>query len=137
MENKSSVRVIKTACGICPWSCGLNVFVEDGKIVKVAGMKEHPLNKGAICPKSAALPEMVYSSNRLKYPQKKENGAWKRISWNEALETIAEKLKTVKKEYGPQSTGVLMGDPVLLPGSPSVNLQKSCKKRPPTMTHVF
>ncbi|MBC7219187.1 MAG: hypothetical protein H5T49_03525 [Hadesarchaea archaeon] len=46
-------RVVKTVCRICSGECGLDVHTESGKIVKVEGMKEHPVNRGEICPKAA------------------------------------------------------------------------------------
>ena len=88
----AETQVIKTICSLCIEQCGINVHLEKGKIVKVEGMPEHPINQGHLCPKGAAAIDYEYSPERLKYPMKKENGAWKRISWEEALNTIAAKL---------------------------------------------
>lgn len=104
-----ATTVIKTACQLCSGCCGMNVYVEDGRIVKVEGMPEHPANYGRLCPKGAAATDLVYSPHRLHYPMKREGGEWKRISWDEALDTIASKLEKVKREYGPQSAVVCMG----------------------------
>lgn len=70
----------------------MNVYLENGKIVKVEGMPEHPLNKGSLCPKGRAAVEHFYSPERLKYPLKREGEEWKRISWEEALDIIISKL---------------------------------------------
>lgn len=102
-------NVIKTDCILCVWGCGINAHVEDGRLVKVQGMAEHPLNKGIICPRAEHLPEYVYSQDRLKYPMKKVNGGWERISWDEALETIAGKLQRIKGEYGAHALAIFCG----------------------------
>ncbi|MEM3421352.1 MAG: molybdopterin-dependent oxidoreductase [Candidatus Hadarchaeum sp.] len=102
-------RVIKTVCRICSGECGLDVYVHDGKIVKVEGMKEHPINRGEICPKAEAAIDYVYSPDRLKYPLKRDGDSWKRISWDEALTTIAQELTRIKKEYGSRALAVYLG----------------------------
>ena len=93
-------EVIKTSCILCFLACGIDAHVRDGRLVKVEGMAENPLNKGWLCPKGQHLVDYVYSPDRLKYPLKRKNGGWKRISWDEALDTIAGKLQRLKDEYG-------------------------------------
>ena len=66
-----ATKVIKSDCILCINSCGINATVEDGKLVKVEGMKEHPISEGALCPRGKALPEWVYSKDRLTHPLKK------------------------------------------------------------------
>ena len=102
-------KVIKTDCALCYQSCGMNIHVRGGKIVKVEGMPEHPLSRGYLCPKGKAMAEIVYAPDRLKYPLKKENGEWKRISWDEALDTIATKLKETKEKYGARALSIFCG----------------------------
>jgi len=102
-------EVIKTDCILCVWGCGINATVEDGKLVKVEGMKEHPLNQGVICPRAEHLPEYVYSPDRLKHPLKKVNGNWVRISWKEAIDTIADNLAEIKEKYDAKSLAVYSG----------------------------
>jgi len=104
-----ATEVIKSDCILCINSCGINAYVEDGKLVKVEGMKEHPISEGAICPRGEALPEWVYSKGRLQYPMKKADGEWVRISWDEALDTIAEKLQEIKDKYGAKPLAVYTG----------------------------
>jgi len=101
-----------STCGRGIEECGINVHVEDGRIVKVEGMRDHPFSEGLICASARAIPEYVHSENRIQYPMKKEDGEWKRISWDEALDTIAAKLKEYKEKDGPQAFGVITGDPV-------------------------
>ena len=102
-------KVIKSACILCFLACGINAYVKDGRLVKVEGMAENPLNQGWLCPRGEHLPDYVYSPDRLKYPMKKENGGWKRISWDEALDTIANKLQQIKDKYGARALAVITG----------------------------
>ena len=103
------MKLIKTDCILCVWGCGINAYVEQGKLVKVEGMAEHPLNQGMLCPRGKALVDYVYSPDRLKYPMKKENGGWKRISWDEALDIIATELQQVKDKYDAKALAIFCG----------------------------
>jgi len=103
--------VVKTACGMCIHECGINVYVENDRIIKIEGLPEHPDSQGKICVKAHQIPDWVYHEDRLKYPMKRENGEWRRISWEEALDTIATKLKELKERDGATSLAVIAGDP--------------------------
>lgn len=105
----SSAQWIPTDCSICYHSCGMNVLVEDGKIKRVEGLKGHPLNDGQLCPKGEQAVQMVYSPDRLQYPLKKVNGQFTRVSWDQALTEIADKLLQLKEQFGPQILGVFSG----------------------------
>ncbi|PKP57279.1 hypothetical protein CVT91_11015, partial [Candidatus Atribacteria bacterium HGW-Atribacteria-1] len=91
----------------CFGSCSLEVEVEKGKVVKVRGNRNSPVNQGRICIKGKNYPNMVYSPERLLYPLqrigKRGKGDFKRISWEQALDIIYEKLKNLKEQYGPES----------------------------------
>jgi anaerobic selenocysteine-containing dehydrogenase len=100
-------QVIKSNCRVCHGGCGVLVHVKDGVITKVEGNPDFPTNYGAICSKGLAVPQLVYHPDRVKYPLKragaKGEGKWQRISWDEALDIIAEKYKAIVKEYGPEA----------------------------------
>jgi anaerobic selenocysteine-containing dehydrogenase len=106
-------KIVPTFCGMCGPSagCGIYAIVRNGKFVGVEGMKESPLNRGRLCVKAHAAPQWVYSDQRLKYPLRrigaKGEGKFERISWDEALDTIANKLKEQKAKYGPESLAIL------------------------------
>src|SRR3990170_6237349 len=102
-------NVIKTDCIMCINSCGINAYVEDGKLVKVEGMPEHPISEGYICPRAKALPEYVYSPERVLHPMRNVNGKWQKISWDKALDIIADKLKEIKEKYGARALAVYSG----------------------------
>jgi len=102
-------RQIFTDCTLCYHSCGTKVTVEDGRAVKIRGLESHPLNKGRLCPKGANALDVIYSPNRLKQPLKRSKGGFEDISWEQALDEIAEKLTRLKKDYGPQVFGFFCG----------------------------
>ncbi|MBI4332210.1 MAG: molybdopterin-dependent oxidoreductase [Chloroflexi bacterium] len=107
------MRVLKSACRCCSAGCGVNMYLEGDRVVKVEGMPEHPVNQGTLCPRGAAIPDVLYAPDRLRHPLKRigERGEnkWKQISWDEALDTIAGKLDVIRKEYGPQALAMTIG----------------------------
>ncbi|HEY96843.1 MAG TPA: molybdopterin-dependent oxidoreductase [Dehalococcoidia bacterium] len=105
----SGTTVVKSACSLCFSCCGLLLHVKDGKLVKVEGMPEHPISKGRLCPKGASLVDFVYSPDRILYPMRREGKEWKRISWQKALDIIAEKLLDIKRNYGAHSLVITKG----------------------------
>ena len=110
---KAGETAVPTFCAMCgpAANCGVYAFTKNGRFTKVAGMKESPVNAGAVCPKGQAAPQWVYSPDRLKYPLKrvgkKGEGKFQRITWDEAIGIIADTLKRQKAKYGPESLGML------------------------------
>jgi anaerobic selenocysteine-containing dehydrogenase len=106
-------EVIKTNCRGCHGGCGVLVHVRDGTIIKIEGDPEFPTNHGSMCSKGLAFQQLVYHPDRVKYPLKrvgkKGEGKWERISWDEAFETIVNKLKQVIKENGSESIVLAQG----------------------------
>ncbi|MBE4907903.1 molybdopterin-dependent oxidoreductase [Bacillus luteolus] len=91
-----------SSCSLNCWdNCGFEVTVENGRVVKVDGDKNHPITKGKICGRGRMLETRTNSEERLLYPLKKENGLFKEISWEQAFQEIAEKMKGIKLEFGP------------------------------------
>lgn len=103
------MEIIKTDCGLCINSCGVDCYVEDGKFVKVEGTKENWLNEGELCEKGKYLVDLVYSPNRVKYPLKKVDGKFQRISWDQALSEIGEKLLKLREKYGAHTLATWTG----------------------------
>jgi anaerobic selenocysteine-containing dehydrogenase len=98
-------RIVETACPLdCPDSCSLAVTVEEGRVVKVDGTRRSPVTGGYICAKVRRLPERIDGAERLRYPAvrvgPKGNGAFARIGWDEAIETIAGRLRAVRDTFG-------------------------------------
>jgi len=106
--SSSDKEQIRTYCLMCGTRCPVICTVDKGTFTKVIPDKEHPLG-GTFCVKGAAAPEFVYDPMRLKYPMKRTNPksatdpGWVRISWDEALDTIARKLVGIRERYGAES----------------------------------
>ncbi len=97
---------IPSACSLCYNQCGIRVHRKGGVVVKIEGNPESPLGMGRLCPKGLAGIMLLYDPNRLNVPLKRTNPdkgmhvdpGWVEITWEEALETIARKLKTIRDE---------------------------------------
>lgn len=107
MKATGDTRRIRTLCpygaGMCPCQDGVTVTVENGKIVGMEGDKEHPVSKGYMCAKGVNSWQVIYHPDRIKQPMLKTASGWKGISWEDALDTAAERLGEVKQKYGPLS----------------------------------
>ncbi|MDO5043799.1 MAG: molybdopterin-dependent oxidoreductase [Coriobacteriia bacterium] len=99
----------------CHIGCGVLLYTdENDKLVKVEGDPENPFNEGRLCARCLALPETVNHEDRLKYPMKRSRDdrgkdKWERISWEEALDTIADKLIDIRDTYGPETVAFYQG----------------------------
>lgn len=107
----------KTACVLCANTCGLEVDIEDNRIVKVRGDKDNPKSEGYVCRKGLNVAYFQHNEDRLMHPLKKVNGSFEQISWDQAIDEIAEKLSSVVGEHGPRSLALMMGGALL--GCPS------------------
>src|SRR6202158_6053294 len=101
-------EVRHSVCALdCPDCCSLLINVEDGKGSHLRGNPVHPVTRGFLCGKVARYLDREYSPDRLLYPQKrvgaKGQGRFERISWNEALDTIAARLGAIAREHGSES----------------------------------
>jgi formate dehydrogenase major subunit len=94
-ETRNTCPYCSVACGIIMYGRGDLKKGEKAEIFHIEGDSDHPTNRGTLCPKGAGLLDMVNAPTRTKYPQVREPGtdAWKRISWNEALDRIARLMK--------------------------------------------
>lgn len=100
-------QVIRSHCRLCHGACGVLVHIRDGVVVKIEGDPESPMSRGSLCAKGLASVQLAYHPDRLRYPVKragaKGEGKWQRISWDEALDTIAARYKKIIEEYGAES----------------------------------
>ncbi|HWQ53695.1 MAG TPA: molybdopterin-dependent oxidoreductase [Bryobacteraceae bacterium] len=91
----------------CPDTCSMLVTVEDGRAVRLRGNPEHPVTRGFLCGKVARYLERQYSPHRLLWPQRrtgaKGEGRFERISWDDALDEIAARLRRIAAEFGPEA----------------------------------
>jgi anaerobic selenocysteine-containing dehydrogenase len=113
----TAIEVRKTICSVCnPHShCGIDAYVKDGVIIKVEGTKENPHSEGTLCSKGNANRQYVYHKDRIRTPLirkgDRESGHFIPISWEAALDLIAERLLKIKNESGPESVIFYAGFP--------------------------
>ncbi len=95
-ETRNTCPYCSVACGLLMYSLGDGAKNAKASIFHIEGDPDHPVNRGTLCPKGAALLDFVHSKSRLLYPQYRAPKAkeWQRISWDEALEKTARLLKT-------------------------------------------
>ena len=91
--------------------CGLVITTQNEQIQTIVGDEKDPLSHGHICPKALAYKDLHEDSDRLKFPVKKTNSGWEQISWENALDEIADKLVNIQKIYGNNAVGVYQGNP--------------------------
>jgi predicted molibdopterin-dependent oxidoreductase YjgC len=105
---KMDCRIVPSICSYCGTGCGVLFLVVDGKLVGALPMKTHAVNEGKLCIKGWNLHEYVNSFIRLKSPLIKEDGRFRKCTWDEAIGFTAGRLRTIVQEHGPDSVGVLV-----------------------------
>jgi anaerobic selenocysteine-containing dehydrogenase len=93
----------KTGCVLCPQNCGLEIEVENNRMVKVRADKTNAKSEGYVCRKGMNVAYHQHNADRLQYPLKKVGGKFERISWDQATDEIAAKLKSIVGTHGPRS----------------------------------
>jgi anaerobic selenocysteine-containing dehydrogenase len=98
-----------TTCdNMCESGCGMKIFIKDNRIVDIWGDEEHPQNYGSLCCKGSAQIQHAYNPLRYKYPAIREdnvNGKFKRATWDEALDFVADRLKYIREKWGAHTVG--------------------------------
>lgn len=103
-KDMSDIKKIITTCTRdCPNTCGLEARVENGRLIRLTGSKNHPLTRGLACHKALKYISRVYSKERITKPMMRGASGWREASWDEALDVIAEKMKTIRDEDGPEA----------------------------------
>jgi anaerobic selenocysteine-containing dehydrogenase len=105
-------EVIRTTCKSCHGGCGVVATVEDGRLIHLEGDPES-LTRGTMCAKGLASIQDAYNPNRIVYPMRRTGerggGEWERISWEEALESISQKMMESISQHGAGSVAVCQG----------------------------
>lgn len=112
---ETGIEIKKSVCLICGAQCGVDAYVKDGRLIKVEGTAENPINKGVLCAKGASSRQWVYNPERNQTPLLRTgdrgSGQFVPISWDEALDRIASRLTEIKDESGPESVVFFTGYP--------------------------
>ena len=99
----------RTSCVLCYHNCGLEVQTEGSRILKVRADKNHPRTKGYICRKGTKIPFYQSHKERLTHPLKRDGSGFKKISWDQAIDEIAGKLKEILSLHGPRALAYMGG----------------------------
>ena len=106
-------EIRRSYCGLCHPRCGTLLHFTDGRVVKVTGDPDHPVTRGAICERSRLMPDHLYHADRLNYPLKrigdKGGGQWQKLTWDQALDEVAEKLTALRDQYGAETLAFTHG----------------------------
>jgi formate dehydrogenase major subunit len=96
--------VARTVCTHCSVGCAVDAVVQNGVWVRQEPVFDSPLNLGAHCAKGASIREHGHGEHRLKSPMKLVGGKWTKISWEQAINEVGDKLLAIRKESGPDAT---------------------------------
>jgi anaerobic selenocysteine-containing dehydrogenase len=101
-----------TYCRVCEPLCGMVATVEDGRLTKLRPDGDHPLSKGFACPKGIAMTEVQNDPDRVLHPLRRgSDGEFHRVSWEQALAEIGDRLARIRSEHGGEAVGWYMGNP--------------------------
>ncbi len=113
----NSANNYRTTCNRdCPDSCAIIATVKDGRIIRHRGDPEHPVTRGFLCSRGNDYLKRFYDPDRLLHPMRRTEKGWQRLSWDEALDLIAEKLRYYRDTFGPRSVLVVNYNPSLWKG---------------------
>jgi formate dehydrogenase major subunit len=101
------IEIRKNMCTHCSVGCTVLAEVQNGVWVGQEPAWDSPINRGTHCAKGAAIRETVSGDRRLKYPMKLENGEWKKISWEQAISEVGDKMMAIRQKSGPDSVWML------------------------------
>lgn len=102
-SSNAPTDIKRTICSHCSVGCGVYAEVQNGVWTGQEPAFDHPFNAGGHCAKGAALREHGHGDRRLKYPMKLVDGKWKKLSWEQAINEVGDKMLQVRKESGPDS----------------------------------
>ena len=91
--------------------CGLEIKVQQGKILSITGDKDDPFSQGHMCPKAMALKEIHEDPDRLRHPVKRVGNRWEPVRWKDAFDEIASRICRIQKKHGNNAAAIYMGTP--------------------------
>lgn len=110
---KDKEKIFRSVCRVCHGGCGALLSVKEGRLVKVAPDPDSPFNRGRMCIKGLATPEMMYHASRLLVPLKRigarGSNRWEEVAWDTALGDIANMLDSIREKSGPEAIALGQG----------------------------
>jgi anaerobic selenocysteine-containing dehydrogenase len=113
-KKNAEITTMRGYCALCTAHCATIATVENGRVTRLDSDHDHP-NGGVMCIKGKAAPELVYHSERLDYPLKRTrpktdaDPGWQRISWDQALDEIAQRICDIRQRYGAKAIALAKG----------------------------
>ena len=101
------MKDVLTTCAFCGCGCGLYLQIEKGYITGVTPSQRHPVSRGRLCARGWHVYEFVHHPDRLKKPLVREEGAFRKASWEKTLDIVTKKLTAITDKYGSDSIGVI------------------------------
>ena len=100
------------SCNLCEASCGLEITVEDNRVVEIRGDAADPFSQGYLCPKGVALQDLTHDPDRLRRPVRRVGDQWVEMGWDEAFDLVAQRLLDVRERHGGDAIGFYLGNPI-------------------------
>jgi anaerobic selenocysteine-containing dehydrogenase len=110
-QSDAQARTALRVCPLCEATCGLTLTIEGTRVTRAKGDRDDVFSRGFICPKGASFGELDADPDRLRTPLVRENGELRDATWEEAFDLIAARIRPLIEEHGPNSVGVVLGNP--------------------------
>lgn len=104
-------RTTYRTCPFCEAACGLELTVDDDRVVAARGDREHVFSHGFVCPKGAAFGQLTADPDRLRHPLVRRAGRHEEVGWDEAFAVVEAGLRPVLEQHGPNAAAVYLGNP--------------------------
>jgi anaerobic selenocysteine-containing dehydrogenase len=110
-EPKPTTELIRTFCRLCEVGCGLVATVEDGQLARLRPDHDHPVTSGFACSKGLRGADLHHDPDRVRSPQRRDEGSFASVGWDDAIGDIASRVETIIAEHGPNAVGAYIGNP--------------------------
>ena len=100
-------------CMLCEAICGITVQLEGGRVTGVRGDKDDPFSRGHVCPKAAAIPDVMDHPDRIREPMRRVGDRWEPVSWEDAFSEAADRISAIQREHGRNAVGMYVGNPTV------------------------
>ncbi len=105
------IRKTHRACTLCEATCGIVVEADGDRVLSIRGDEDDPFSRGYICPKAHGLKGLQEDPDRIRRPIRRTANGWQELSWKDAFAEATEGLLRVRREHGPESLGIYLGNP--------------------------
>ena len=100
-------------CMLCEAVCGISVQVEGGRVLGVRGDPDDPFSRGHLCPKAAAIPDVLYDPDRVRAPMRRAGDRWEPVAWAAAIGEAAARLAEIRRRHGRDAVALYLGNPTV------------------------